>query len=143
MLYIRLLILLVFISGMSYAAITVYYSRSKPVLTPASFPTIQLEKKITELQQVRERSTSTASGELGPDNNGATVEEDKGEPVGGGMVAEVKLPGFSVSLPETSSWMTVAKMISLVLLTYLGVKMINLTFKKLEQSMLNRRTRRA
>jgi hypothetical protein len=141
MLYIRLLILLVFISGMSYAAITVYYSRSKPVLTPASFPTIQVEKKITELQtQIRERSSSTASDELGP---GATVEEEESEPVGGGMVAEVKLPGFSVSLPETSSWMTVAKMISLVLLTYLGVKMINLTFKKLEQSMLKRRARRA
>lgn len=58
--------------------------------------------------------------------------------VTGPAVTKLKTPGFEVQISEGVSWSTVAKMLCIVLLGYLGIKMTNVVYNKLNRHYISK-----
>lgn len=58
--------------------------------------------------------------------------------VTGPAVTSLKTPGFEVHISEGVSWSTVAKMLCIVLIGYLGIKMTNVVHNKLNRHYISK-----
>lgn len=63
---------------------------------------------------------------LSPSSGGSSSSDNN-------AVTKVKTPGFEVEISEGVTWMTVFKLLSILLIGYLGIKMTNFVFHKLKR----------
>lgn len=144
----------VFLSVMSYALVSVYLDRWFDPLGSLHRETANLSFNLDRTRINPASKMARENHKPIPGGNGEITTDvppyNGSEPVGGGsdttgiepLVTRIRLPMIEVEMPEGVSWLTISKMLSLVLLTYLGLKLINLAFKRTE-NLFNRRVKRA